>query len=104
MDIRTMIMYSQGILIFRIFLKNTIRRRIEEGGTKEKVIFINPGSVGQPRNLNPMAQYAILDMETERVAFEKVKYNIEEEQKAIIGRWMIFIEKDWRLEYNEFYM
>ena len=54
-----------------------IRRR-----NKRKVIFINPGSVGQPRNLNPMAQYAILDMETERVAFEKVKYDIKEEQRA----------------------
>ena len=54
-----------------------IRRR-----NKRKVIFINPGSVGQPRNLNPMAQYAILDMETERVTFEKVTYDIKEEQRA----------------------
>lgn len=28
---------------------------------KKKTVFINPGSVGQPRNHNPMAQYAIWD-------------------------------------------
>lgn len=53
---------------------------------KRKVIFINPGSVGQPRNLNNMAQFAVLDTETEQVTFEKVRYNIQEEQSAYHGQ------------------
>lgn len=48
---------------------------------KKKTIFINPGSVGQPRNHNPMAQFAILDIETEEVQLCKVQYNIQSEQR-----------------------
>lgn len=53
---------------------------------KKKTVFINPGSVGQPRNLNNMAQFVILDMETERIAFEKVKYDIGAEQADYDGQ------------------
>lgn len=53
---------------------------------KKKVIFINPGSVGQPRNLNPMAQYAVLDMKTEKVILDKAAYDILEEQSAYKGQ------------------
>ena len=53
---------------------------------KKKVIFINPGSVGQPRNLNNMAQFAVLDTETEQVIFEKVRYHIQAEQSAYHGQ------------------
>ena len=53
---------------------------------KKKVIFINPGSVGQPRNLNNMAQFAVLDTETEQVTFEKVRYHIQAEQSAYHGQ------------------
>ena len=41
---------------------------------KKSVLFINPGSVGQPRNHNPNAQYAILDSETMGVELKSVKY------------------------------
>lgn len=53
---------------------------------KKKTIFINPGSVGQPRNHNPMAQFAIFDIDTEEVWMEKVAYDIEKEQKAFVGQ------------------
>ncbi len=53
---------------------------------KQKVIFINPGSVGQPRNLNPSAQFVILDMEKERVVFEKAAYDIGAEQSSYHGQ------------------
>lgn len=53
---------------------------------KKKVIFINPGSVGQPRNLNNMAQFVILDMESESVSFEKVRYDIDTEQASYCGQ------------------
>lgn len=53
---------------------------------KKKVIFINPGSVGQPRNLNSMAQFAVVQMCSEKIVFEKVIYDIRYEQRAIKGR------------------
>ena len=48
---------------------------------KKRTIFINPGSVGQPRNHNPYAQYGILDIESGNYEHRSVWYDIEEEQK-----------------------
>lgn len=53
---------------------------------KKKVIFINPGSVGQPRNHNPRAQFVVLDMQTEAIVFDKVSYDISKEQAAYSGQ------------------
>lgn len=53
---------------------------------KKKVIFINPGSVGQPRNLNPMAQFAVLDTAAEAVILDKAAYDIAAEQAAYNGQ------------------
>ena len=44
----------------------------------KSVLFINPGSVGQPRNHNPNAQYAILDTETMSVELKAVEYPVDE--------------------------
>ena len=41
---------------------------------KKSVLFINPGSVGQPRNHNPNAQYAVLDSQTMGVELRSVEY------------------------------
>ena len=41
---------------------------------KKSVLFVNPGSVGQPRNHNPNAQYAILDADSMSVEMRYVKY------------------------------
>ena len=65
---------------------------------KKKTIFINPGSVGQPRNLNPMAQAVILNMETEEVSFLKVSYDIRKEQSAFHEQIDSFYRE--RLEYG----
>ena len=43
-------------------------------------MFVNPGSVGQPRNCNPNAQYAVVDFETASVSFESVAYDVKLEQ------------------------
>lgn len=43
---------------------------------RKKTVFINPGSVGQPRNLNPRAQFAVLDTQTGEVLMKKVDYDI----------------------------
>lgn len=47
---------------------------------KKAVIFINPGSVGQPRNQNPCAQYAILSLPSKRVEMRAVEYDVRYEQ------------------------
>lgn len=49
------------------------------------VLFINPGSVGQPRNHHPQAQYAVLDMETLSVHMRSVLYDIEKAQSFFDG-------------------
>lgn len=52
----------------------------------KKTVFINPGSVGQPRNLNNRAQYALLNTENGQVAFCKTEYDIKSEQNAFCGQ------------------
>ena len=42
----------------------------------EKAI-INPGSVGQPRDMDPRASYAILDEEQMQVEFHRLEYDVE---------------------------
>jgi putative phosphoesterase len=48
---------------------------------KKRTIFINPGSVGQPRNHNPYAQYGILDIESGNYEHRAVWYEVKEEQE-----------------------
>lgn len=47
---------------------------------KKRTVFLNPGSVGQPRNHNPFAHYVYLDLMTETISFNTVKYNVELER------------------------
>ena len=53
--------------------------------SKKKCTFINPGSVGQPRNHNNRAQYCILDTATEEIAFRGIEYDIDSEMDAFDG-------------------
>lgn len=46
---------------------------------------INPGSVGQPRDRNPAASCAILDLDEGVVQFFRVEYDLEEAQSAILA-------------------
>lgn len=48
--------------------------------------FINVGSVGQPRDHDPRACYAIFDTETQLVTLRRVVYDIAAAQKAILER------------------
>ena len=45
---------------------------------------INPGSVGQPRDGDPRAAYAIVDTKQRRVELYRLKYPVEETQAKII--------------------
>ncbi len=63
---------------------------------KKSVLFINPGSVGQPRNHNPNAQYAILDTELMNVELKSIKYPKEDAMALFDGSVDDFYRK--RLE------
>ena len=47
---------------------------------QKKTIFINPGSVGQPRNLNPYAQYAYFEISSGVIHLNAVQYDVAKEQ------------------------
>lgn len=68
----------------------------EEMRNKKSVLFINPGSVGQPRNHNPNAQYAILDSESMSVELKSVKYPVDKAMDLYDGSIDDFYRK--RLE------
>jgi len=46
---------------------------------------INPGSVGQPRDGDPRAAFALYDTEAASVTFHRVPYDIESAQKKILS-------------------
>jgi putative phosphoesterase len=46
-------------------------------------ILINPGSVGQPRDWNPQASYAILQTESKSIEHKRVAYNVAELQRRL---------------------
>ncbi len=51
--------------------------RYEEG------VVVNPGSVGQPRDGDPRAAYAVLDLDERRVEERRVEYDVDEVVAAI---------------------
>lgn len=46
-------------------------------------VVVNPGSVGQPRDGDPRAAYAVLDLDTLEVAEHRVEYDIERVVTAV---------------------
>ncbi len=60
---------------------------------KKKTVFINPGSVGQPRNYCSHAQYSLLDTEMEEVFFHKVPYDVAQEQSCFSHSQDIFYKE-----------
>ncbi len=60
---------------------------------KKKTVFINPGSVGQPRNHCPLAQYALFDTETGEVSMIRKEYDIEKEQKCFSHKTDVFYKE-----------
>ena len=56
---------------------------------KHAVTFINPGSVGQPRNHNPAAQYALLDNNL-NVCLRCIPYDVEKAMELYDGKIDIF--------------
>ena len=54
--------------------------------TGEGRVMVNPGSVGQPRDGDPRASYALLDVATAIVTFERVEYDVGETQRRMRAR------------------
>ncbi|MBI9099976.1 MAG: metallophosphoesterase family protein [Spirochaetaceae bacterium] len=50
---------------------------------RRKKILINPGSVGQPRDHDPRAAWAILDTKAKEVQFFRTEYNIQSVQRKM---------------------
>lgn len=46
-------------------------------------VVLNPGSVGQPRNGDPRAAYAVVDLDELAVATHRVEYDVERVQQKI---------------------
>jgi diadenosine tetraphosphatase ApaH/serine/threonine PP2A family protein phosphatase len=46
-------------------------------------IVMNPGSVGQPRDRDPRAAYAVLDLDQLRVTEHRVEYDVERVQGTV---------------------
>ena len=67
-----------------------------ETRNKKRTVFVNPGSVGQPRNLNPRAQFAVWDTATDEIALKGITYDIKKEQEAFSEAVDAFYKK--RLE------
>jgi predicted phosphodiesterase len=42
-----------------------------------RVLLINPGSCGQPRDGNPLASYALVDTETYQVEIRRIPYDVD---------------------------
>jgi len=71
-------------------------RRLRQGDVvrlpeRGKVV-LNPGSVGQPRDGDPRAAYAVYDTESGEVFFQRVDYDIQATQKLMeeagLPRWL----------------
>src|SRR5262249_18794961 len=61
---------------------------LDDGATiqLDKTRFVaNPGSVGQPRDGDPRAAYAVLDSDAARISFHRVEYDIAATQAAIVA-------------------
>ena len=56
--------------------------------------FLNPGSVGQPRDGDPRAAYAVIDLAVGSVTFHRSSYRIDETQRRIRERGLPAIFAD----------
>jgi putative phosphoesterase len=50
-----------------------------------KLVF-NPGGVGQPRDMDPRASYAMFDTKTKEVEIKRVEYDVEKVAKEILKK------------------
>jgi diadenosine tetraphosphatase ApaH/serine/threonine PP2A family protein phosphatase len=81
--------HSHVSLIFELVSNKAVYRMFPEGTNLKlgkKRIIINPGGVGQPRDGDPRASYALYDTEAQTVHHYRVEYNIPATQKKMEKR------------------
>lgn len=66
-----------------LVLGHTHRPMVHRAG---KGLIVNPGSVGQPRDWNPQAAFAILDLPSFHVEIRRVTYDVFGLQKELCSR------------------
>lgn len=72
--------HSHVPLVFKYTNDNINLNRLDDGTTipiGEHRLIINPGSVGQPRNFDPRASYALYDSDAEIIYHHRVAYDVE---------------------------
>lgn len=77
--------HSHVQLGFRLNLDGQCERFLPSSGyvlhlQRHERYFINPGSVGQPRDQDPRAAYAVIDTNNATIRFNRVEYDIAETQ------------------------
>ncbi|MBC8077644.1 MAG: metallophosphoesterase family protein [Chloroflexales bacterium] len=80
--------HSHVQLGFRLSPDGTCTRWLPASGDTLELgeadrFFINPGSVGQPRDQDPRAAYALLDADAGTVHFQRVEYDIARTQRQM---------------------
>jgi diadenosine tetraphosphatase ApaH/serine/threonine PP2A family protein phosphatase len=81
--------HSHVPLIFELVSNKAVYRMFPEGTNLKlgkKRIIINPGGVGQPRDGDPRASYALYDTEARTIRHYRVEYNIPATQKKMEKR------------------
>lgn len=81
--------HSHVPLIFELAAEKAVYREFEEGTDlmlKGRRMIINPGGVGQPRDGDPRASYALYDAEAQTVQHYRVEYDIQATQKKMAER------------------
>ena len=78
--------HQPGIFAYKKGKFHWITLKEEESAPlNEENIFFNPGSVGQPRDNDPRASYAIVDMEKKTWTQKRSEYDIKTVQKKMRG-------------------
>lgn len=78
--------HSHVPLIFERAAEGMRLRKLEHGDTvklEENRLIINPGSVGQPRDHDPRASYALYDSDTGTIHHYRIEYKIEATQQKM---------------------
>jgi predicted phosphodiesterase len=62
----------------------THRLNVDEPLVLDKKMLVNPGSVGQPRDRDPRAAYALIELESRSLSYRRVAYDIAGTQQAMV--------------------
>lgn len=80
--------HSHIPVYFRLDAPDRCKRILPDRGStidlaNDTRFIINPGSVGQPRNQDPRAAYALLDLDAGTVQFQRVDYDYKQTQEQM---------------------